>query len=483
MPFTLKEFKEYVVPAIRAKYPKDADFKKAVMSLTKQDEENGEEAPVPVVDEQGEPIAIDVEEIILVGAEPVVEEEEPAEETPADEGMTQASIERAVHKALAKHRPKAQRAAPIAKVDSVPVSVRGRRHKLTCFRPWDLNDNDAEYRAYAFGTMCQYLLSGQKNMKARDWLAQRGILKVMNEGSNIAGGAFVPEEFSADLIRLVEEFGVIRSESRVVPMTRDTLLFPRRTSGLTAYAVGESATITASDVGTDNVMLTARKWATLTRISSELMEDSAIALGDLIGTEIAQVFADKEDDSGFNGDGTSTYHGIFGLAVKIDDGNHTAGVVDAASGNTAFSTLDMADFHNMTGILPRYAIANAKWYISAAGFSASMERLAHAQGGVTRRETEEGSQLTFLGYPVVISQKMNSTTTAQTDTIIILFGDMRQAATFGDRKGIEIATSTDRYFDQDQVAIRGIERMDFVAHDLGDTSDAGPMVAMSTPGS
>ena len=103
--------------------------------------------------------------------------------------------------------------------------------------------------------------------------------------------------------------------------------------------------------------------------------------------------------------------------------------------------------------------------------------------GVTMRETEQGSQPMFMGYPVVIAQKSNSDLTAQTSTVIFGFGDLSLAATFGDRQAISITTSTDRFFDQDQTAIRGIERVDFVAHDLGDTTDAGPFIVAKTPAS
>jgi HK97 family phage major capsid protein len=213
------------------------------------------------------------------------------------------------------------------------------------------------------------------------------------------------------------------------------------------------------------------------------MEDSAIALGDFFALEIAQTFAEEEDDACFNGDGTSTYGGIVGVLTHAGTVGTGASTVEAASGNTAFSTLDMADFHNVTAQLPRYAQSGAKWYISQAGFASSMERLAHAQGGVTRMETEQGSQLAFLGYPVEITQKLNSTTAAQTSTKILAFGNLAQGVLFGDRKAAEIRTSEDRFFDTDQVAIRGIERLDIQCHDFDSTTVAGPMIVLGTPSS
>jgi HK97 family phage major capsid protein len=112
-----------------------------------------------------------------------------------------------------------------------------------------------------------------------------------------------------------------------------------------------------------------------------------------------------------------------------------------------------------------------------------MQRLAHAQGGVTRLETEAGSQMSFLGYEVVFTQKLNSTLTAQASTNIVAFGDLSMSSTLGDRRALSIATSDERYFDTDETAIRGTERVAINNHDLGDASNAGPTVVLATPSS
>ena len=61
---------------------------------------------------------------------------------------------------------------------------------------------------------------------------------------------------------------------------------------------------------------------------------------------------------------------------------------------------------------------------------------------------------------------------------MLFFGDLSMAATFGDRRGMTIAVSTERYFELDQLAIKGTERFDIVAHGLGDNTNAGPIVAL-----
>src|SRR5262249_22176798 len=75
------------------------------------------------------------------------------------------------------------------------------------------------------------------NAHAKDWCKSRGIVieKAQGEGIDSAGGFLVPEELLANIIVLREQFGVFRQEVTNIPMGSDTLNWPRRTGGLTAY--------------------------------------------------------------------------------------------------------------------------------------------------------------------------------------------------------------------------------------------------------
>lgn len=323
-----------------------------------------------------------------------------------------------------------------------------------------------------------------KNARAAQWCADNGVeLRVMTGSDNSKAGALIPSQFMNAIIDLRETYGVFRRESRVVPMSSDTLLVPRRAGGLTMYYINENTAITPSDATFSNVQLTARTLAGLTVVSNAAAEDAVISLADWIADELAYGFALEEDQAGFIGDGTSTYGGIHGAAVKINDGNHAGSILTAATGNTAFSTLDLADFHDVSGKLPEYARPNAKWFISRPGFEASMARLAYAGGGNTVDSLSGGQGLMFLGYPVVISQVLNTTLTADTAAIKLLFGDLRKASTMGDRRMVTVRESEHRYFEFDQTGIVGTQRYDIVNHDLGDGTNAGPLVALKTPAS
>jgi len=373
-------------------------------------------------------------------------------------------------------------ATPVVAGDFSNIVIPARAHRVANSRKV-FKGTDGDKNAYAFG---QWFLGMLGNEKSRNWANEHGLeyRNAMTEGIDTKGGNVVPEQFETTIIDLRNDYGIARRELRVVDMTSDTKVTPRRTGGLTAYAVGEAATITASDKTFDNVRLIAKKWGVIARYSSELNEDAVISIANDLASEIAYAFANKEDDAVFNGDGTSAYHGNVGFKNALLAG---AGYT-AATGNTSFSTLDLEDFLGMTAQPKSYTwkMGGPKWYIHRAGYSQSMERLQMAAGGNTSANIAAGGQPTFLGYPVVFVEVMNSTLGAQTSTTgLCYFGNLQMAAIFGDRRGMSLAQSTDVYFTSDEIAIRGTERFDINVHDVGTatTADAGCIVVLKTPGS
>ncbi len=317
-----------------------------------------------------------------------------------------------------------------------------------------------------------------KHERAETWCREHGmaLTKAQSEGVDSAGGFLVPEQMMASIIVLREQYGVFRQEATIVPMGRDTVNWPRRSGGLTAYFVGENQVLTESAASWDNVNLTAKKIGVLTRFSTELDEDAVISIADWLTNEIAYAYAVKEDDCGFNGDGTSTYGGIRGLTTWGIDST-VAGSKFTAS-VAVFSTVTMTDVTGMMAKLPRYALPNAKFYMSQVAFATTFERLIASAGG-NRIGTLDGSiSYRFLGFPIVISQKMPLVQTTLTGAVMMAFGDLRLAAAMGERRQVTVKRSEERYFDSDQVGVLSTERCDINIHDLGNATTAGPLVFM-----
>ena len=340
---------------------------------------------------------------------------------------------------------------------------------------------EANAKAYRLGMWFLGTVLG--NAKAANWISERGI-KDHLENNNALGGYLVPEEFAGDIINLVEQYGVFRANARVVSMSSDTRVQPKRAGGITAYFVGEGSSITSSDNSFENVRLTAKKLAVYTRLSSELNEDAAVDLGAWVAAECARAFAQKEDECGFAGDGTSTYGGIVGARAALrgvdSSASNIAGLAVQGTGNT-YSALVLGDFRNVVGKLPQYAdTANAAWYVSRTFYHTVMAKLADSAGGNTNETIAVGGprEPLFMGYPVRISQAMPSAT--GTSQVCALLGDLSQGAFFGDRRGIGVSLSEHDAFQADELALRAVERFDINVFGVGDTSNAGPVVGLIT---
>ncbi len=320
--------------------------------------------------------------------------------------------------------------------------------------------------------------------EARRWCKDHGVeSRVQAGGVNSLGGVLVSPEMSNEIIRLVEEYGAFPQYARRVNMNSDTLVIARRTGGLAARPVGENVEVTASDVTFDNIELSAKIWGVANRVPNSLLEDSIIDLADAMAVEVAQAYAEAFDNAGFIGDGTSAYHGVEGIATKIVKSPFSASVVTATS-NQTFGALTMQNFTDMVARLPLFARRQAAFYLSPAGWGSAMLRLAmlpggsSGPGGNSTSDVATGFGERFLGYPVRLVHSMESRLTGTTGGVACLFGDLSQAATFGERRAISIRTASERYIELDQTLTFATTRNAMVVHDLGSTTKAGPVVAL-----
>jgi HK97 family phage major capsid protein len=424
---------------------------------------------VAVVDEDGTPLTADEIEVVLM-PKPADNQQDAMEEDEEEKAVEAAPAPKA---APAPRR----KAASVAARMSAPAIARPKVWgSLKNFKSDDRGD--AVDKALRFG---HWLLASKGNRKSLSFCDRHGIeVKAHTEGVNSAGGFLVPDEFETELISLREQFGVFRREARVRPMSSDTLRVPRRSATLSASFVGEATAGTESTQTFESVLLVAKKAMVLTTVSNELNEDAFVNLADDVAGEIAYAFAKKEDECGFIGTGTSTYGGIPGVVDIIENGTTAVQYYDSTL-SSSFADLSLDNIGAFMGLLPAYAdTPNAKFYMHKAVWHGAFEAALTSAGGTSAREIKDGyaGQPTLFGYPVVFTQVMRSSYTA--DKIVALFGDLTLAASFGDRRQttIQISDSALNAFEQDELAIRGTERFDINVHDAGDSSTTGPIVGL-----
>lgn len=396
--------------------------------------------------------------------------------TPGKLAGLETALERAIKIETAEGKFAAGRAQETVVKPTVdaPIAIRVKPHRHGALKAF--KGAEAEAQAYKAGRFLMATL--YNDSKSQRWCADHSIdtrfMAAHQESSNELGGFLVPEEMERSIINLRETYGVFRRESKIVPMAGDTKVVPRRTGGLTAYFGGEDGLMTESYKSWDQVKLVTKKLYALSRYSNELNEDAIISIGDDLTDEMAYAFSVKEDQCGFLGDGTSTYGGIVGCATALN-----AGSIFTATGHTQMSALTLGDYETLLSMVPNYVL-NPRFYVSQAFWAASMVHLMNAGGGNWTISLMEGTrQHQFLGYDAVISQALSrDTTTAATGTIVGYFGDLGMATTMGDRRGITVQRSDQRYFEYDEIGIRGTERFDINVHERGTATAAGALIAI-----
>lgn len=362
----------------------------------------------------------------------------------------------------------------LAKLDS-PTITAGPGPTMKAFS----NDRKGREAAYDTGMFLHGVLLG--DVRAQDILRQRmpdvdrTIRAAHSSGVNSAGGVLVPEQFSATVIRLVEQYGVARQLARVINCSTDTINIPRRTGGLTATFTSENASITESDTTWDNVTLSPKKLAILTRMSTELRDDALISVVDMLATECAYSFASKEDACLLIGTGVASYGGMTGAFVKAIDGSHALATVAAASGHDTFGELDLDDLISLMALIPTYARPGSVWLCSPEAKAAVFDSLRAAAGGITAADISGGFADSFLGHRIILSPHLpGGLTTDYSSAAMLGFGNLGLAATIASRTEIRVQTTDQRYFEYDQIGLRATERFDCVVHDLGSASVKSP---------
>ena len=432
------------------------DIRKKMMVDLKPDMTIAELMAAMQMEDEADAVRADVEEEVEKATTKMDKEEE--EDKAAKSAV--ALVADLVKKQAAEGRRRVAAATPIV---TAPVLKGNLKHL-----------KDAE-TAHGLG---QFFLGSMGNKSAQQWVSDRYGAKAHGETNNSLGGFLVPDELEQAIIDLRAQFGKFRANTRVLNMSRDTLLINRIAGGLTASFVGEGSSISETDASFDQVSLVARKAATLTKYSRELAEDSVVNLGDFLAGEVARAFANAEDEAGFNGDGTSSNGGIVGLKNAVGSAGQKTG-----SGN-AYSELTLADLTGTVGLAPEFVFSQGtpKWYMSTQFYHTVVLDLLADAGGNTNLTLAGGVAVPSLfGYEVVLTDVMPKT--EANSQICAYFGALELGATMGDRRPTEIAVSEDRFFEADQIGVRGTTRFDINCHDVGDSSTAGAIVALKTAAS
>jgi len=364
--------------------------------------------------------------------------------------------------------------------EEAKVEIRSALPHHTELRAFNKSDRDVEL-AYRMGKWLGATVYGREDDKR--WCVDHGVIeaRTLTVGGDTAG--IVPAEFAAKIVRLVDEHGVAPKVCDNVSMAREVYNIPKRTGGVVANFVAESAAIGQSDPTYAQVQLTAQKLTVATRLSAEYVADSIVNMVDQVALEFATAIAKKTDECLFIADGSAGFGSMTGVIPLLGLPAHAGGVVTAAAGNTSVETLDNDDFLACIGKVKSYARGGSAWFVSPVVYHAAMLRLKYSGGGNDKDSLSQGSVGTFLGYPVYLVECMDGTLGADPSKPKALFGNFKQAAILGRRSEFSARMFDQVYATTDELLLQGKCRFDIKVHDVGSASESGAVVALETAAS
>ena len=288
----------------------------------------------------------------------------------------------------------------------------------------------------------------------------------LNETTGAQGGFLVPVVTEAEVMRKIEDVGVVRPLARKLTMTSETHQIPKLNANVTVQFDAEAATITSAEPTFTQLTLQSERQTSLATASMEVIQDSAVGLLDFVFTLMTEEAALAEDKEALEGDGT-TFTGLSDETSVIqliqDDG---AGV-DTNGGVLTYEFLVKTKW----GVVESSSRRGSAWIMHTT-MARAAEGLVDSQGRPVWSNPSVGSTALFgrgdsqavgllLGFPAHTSSQPSITRTrgALTTASNIYFGPFGHGMIYGDRMGTTLGVSEHVNWATGQLSLRMIRRV------------------------
>ena len=283
------------------------------------------------------------------------------------------------------------------------------------------------------------------------WNQMRGrvsqeVYNALQVGTLTEGGYTVPDEFDRQLIEGLEDENIMRGLVHIIRTGSGQHKIPIVASHGTGSWVEEEGTIPESDDAFSQISLSAHKFATMIRISRELLNDSAFDLAAYIAHEFVRRAGAAEEAAILAGDGSHKPIGLLHDTLGAQIG------VTAASA-TAITADELIDLqHSLKSGYRRKAC----WIMNDATISA-IRKLKDGQGQyIWQPGIKEGAPDMLFNQKVLMSNYMPL---IGSGSKVILYGDYSYYW-LAEREGRTLERLNELYAVTDQVGFKMTERLD-----------------------
>lgn len=269
-----------------------------------------------------------------------------------------------------------------------------------------------DYRA-AFKT---WFVRGENALSPEERAVLNEIRGTSNQvvGTTTLGGYTVPTGFLPELIRAMKAYSGIAQVARMLDTESGNVLYIPTEDDTTTEAnlITEASAITVQDITFGQKQLDAYKYSTQTKVSLELMQDSAFDLEAEVRNVFAPRFGRALNTSCTTGSGSSQPNGVV----------TAASLGKTAASATAITFAEIMDL--LHAVDPAYRQSNTCGFMLHDSILAAIKKLQLGSGDATPLwlpSVREGEPDTILGKPYWINQGMDSALT--TGKKVMLFGD------------------------------------------------------------
>jgi len=272
------------------------------------------------------------------------------------------------------------------------------------------------------------------SMKAWDKFMRKGNegldaeeTKALTVGTAATAGNLAPEEYVAEIIKIVTEVSPVRSVARVRQTTSKEIEIPQKTANFAAAWTAETGT-RGETTGYTTALKTIATHEQYARvdISSQLLEDAAFDMEAEMNQEFAEQFAKAEGNAFIVGNGTNKPTGI-------THGNVVAHTATGAA-SAAITTDNLMDL--VHGLKSDYA-ANATMMFNRTtlGIIRKLKDTAGQYIFQTGFSGQSGAPNTIIGIPYVEAPDVAD---AASGAKSVLIGDFRRGYMIVDRVALSV---------------------------------------------
>lgn len=300
-------------------------------------------------------------------------------------------------------------------------------------------------------------ITDPEESKAEDeyWEKEYKGRKDLVESVGASGGFLVPTEFYNQLMAVEGENGIVRSRATKIRMNRravdipvldqttTTAGVPHWFGGMLFYWLEEATSKTETNAKFRKISLVAHKLIGYTEASDELIEDSAISLGDFFNSSLgfAGGIAWMEDYAFLRGTGAGQPLGVVNAGATITVPRQAVG--------TPVQYLDIVNM--MESFLPS---ARGVWVMNQTVMS-NLFQMTVGTSNVWQPNMQAGVPSNLFGMPVIFTEKLPAVGSAGD----VLLADWRYYL-IGDRKATTIESTQFYQWQYDLTSWRAVHRVD-----------------------